>query len=138
MPITEVETHSAIRVAVGVIVDGSKVCISLRPDHLHKGGLWEFPGGKIEEGEPLTAALKRELQEELGISPFSTSEFVNIDWAYPDKAVRLEVLLVEGFEGDAEGREGQEVRWVEIGELSDYQFPEANEAIVKKLQSLNF
>lgn len=124
-----------VRVAVGVIVRDGQVCISLRPNHLHKGGFWEFPGGKIDAGETVESALARELGEELGIEVISTSALIEVDWAYPEKNVRLEVLKVDEFIGEPRGLENQEVRWVPIGGLTDYQFPEANRAIVEALLS---
>ncbi|MEQ9209202.1 MAG: 8-oxo-dGTP diphosphatase MutT [Pseudomonadales bacterium] len=124
-----------VRVAVGVIVRNGQICISLRPDHLHKGGCWEFPGGKIDEGETVESALARELGEELGIEVISTSPIIDIDWAYPEKNVRLEVLQVNEFIGEPRGLENQQVRWIPVGDLIEYQFPEANRAIVEALLS---
>lgn len=125
----------SVRVAVGVIVRDGRVCISLRPNHLHKGGCWEFPGGKIDAGETVESALARELGEELGIEVVSTSALIEVDWAYPEKNVRLEVLQVNKFIGEPRGLENQEVLWVPIGDLTEYQFPEANLAIVEALLS---
>lgn len=124
-----------VRVAVGVIVRDGQVCISLRPDHLHKGGCWEFPGGKIDEGETVESALARELGEELGIDVISTSPLIEIEWVYPEKNVRLEVLQVHEFKGEPRGLENQQVRWIPVGDLIEYQFPEANQAIVEALLS---
>lgn len=124
-----------VRVAVGVIVRNGQICISLRPDHLHKGGCWEFPGGKIDEGETVESALARELGEELGIEVISTSPIIDIDWAYPEINVRLEVLQVNEFKGEPRGLENQQVRWIPVGDLIEYQFPEANRAIVEALLS---
>jgi len=125
--------QALVRVAVGVIVRNGRVCISLRANHLHKGGCWEFPGGKIDKGESVESALARELAEELGINVVSTSPLIEVDWTYPEKKVRLEVLQVHEFRGEPTGLENQEVRWVPIGNLIQYQFPEANEAIVAAL-----
>ena len=130
------------RVAVGVILrdepnsNVTQVCISLRPKHLHKGGLWEFPGGKIEQGEDVGSALVRELKEELGIKVRSFIPMRQILWDYKEKTVLLEVIKVTDFDGDVSGLEGQQVEWVTIEQLHDYQFPEANQAIIDGL--LNF
>jgi len=110
-----------------------EVCISLRPKHLHKGGLWEFPGGKIEQGETPESALERELYEELGIRIKDAESMMKIPWSYPEKNVLLEVIQVTSFEGLAFGQEGQEVKWVRLDQLRDYQFPEANQSIVDSL-----
>ncbi len=125
---------SQVRVAVGVICDSDQnILIARRPAHLHQGGLWEFPGGKIEAGESLSQALVRELREELGITvdPQACQRLVNIDHDYGDKAVRLEVCWVRSFEGEPEGREGQPLRWVPKSTLADYPFPAANQAIIR-------
>ncbi len=125
-----------IRVAVGVICDGAQnILIAKRPAHLHQGGLWEFPGGKIEAGESLSQALVRELREELGIAvnPQACESLVDIEHDYGDKAVRLEVCWVRDFSGEPEGREGQPLRWVSAEALTDYAFPVANQAIIQAL-----
>lgn len=140
MPTIEADVGSfsasaATRVAVGVITRDSSVCISLRGKHLHKGGFWEFPGGKIEPGESVQSALSRELKEELGIDVLETSILMQIPWRYPEKDVLLEVMHVSRFAGEPSGREGQPVEWVAIDRLRDYAFPEANRAIVDHLLS---
>ena len=125
--------ETSIHVAVGIILQDSRVCICLRPKHLHKGGLWEFPGGKIEQGETPLSALKRELKEEIGIHVESADLVMQIPWRYSEKNVLLEILKVDVFSGEAVGLEGQQVKWVELELLDDYQFPEANIAIVDYL-----
>jgi len=127
------DINQPTRVAVGVIMREEHICISLRPKHVHKGGLWEFPGGKISEGESVAAALTRELSEELGIEVVVTRPLIQVPWDYPEKSVYLEVLLVTEFNGEPLGKEGQEVRWVSLNDLSNYQFPEANKPIIDAL-----
>ena len=122
---------SAVHVAVGVIVDTEKrILISRRPDHTHLGGLWEFPGGKVEAGESLTQALDRELFEELGLRVEHCEPLMEIHHDYPDKSVFLDIWWVNGFSGEPEGREGQLIRWVNAESLNEYHFPEANKPIV--------
>jgi len=126
--------NNEIHVAVGVIsnVDG-KILIAKRPDHLHQGGLWEFPGGKVDEHEDVEMALARELNEELGIRVTGMSPLITVPHAYADKQVYLDVHIVSGFEGHAHGKEGQEILWVEQHELGQYDFPEANKPILTAL-----
>ena len=139
MPTIEAEQSlntPPVRVAVGIITRDATVCLSLRPKHLHQGGLWEFPGGKIEPGETVGEALSRELFEELGLRNLTTQPFMNINWQYADKSVQLEVEQVVDFDGQPSGLEGQQVKWVAIADLHSYRFPEANAAIVQRLQQL--
>jgi 8-oxo-dGTP diphosphatase len=124
-----------VHVAVGVIVDSAGlVLISKRHDDSHQGGLWEFPGGKVEAGETVQEALARELQEELGICIGPTQALMDIRHDYSDKSVHLDVWRVEEFTGSATAREGQPLRWVAPDELDEYAFPAANEPIVERLR----
>ena len=120
-----------IHVAAAVIRDRrGHILIARRPDDKHQGGLWEFPGGKVEPGEPVADALARELHEELGIRVTSARPLILIPHHYPDKSVLLDVWEVDGFEGEAHGAEGQPVCWVAPEALDDYAFPAANTPIV--------
>ena len=125
----------AIDVVAGVIFDAprARVLLALRRAGQHQGGLWEFPGGKVEPGENLAAALRRELEEEIGIRVGETRPRCQIEHAYPDVLVRLHVFDVLGFAGEPEGREGQRLRWVALDELGEVAFPEANAPIVAGL-----
>jgi len=127
----------SIRVAVGVILKKNQVFIALRPKDKHKGGFWEFPGGKIELGESAFEALKRELKEEVAIDVLSAEPFTQIDWCYSEKQVLLEVMLVRDFLGSPKGEEGQEAKWVHFSDLDQYRFPEANASIVKRLLTMH-
>jgi len=117
--------------AAAVFDDRQRVLICRRPPHVHQGGLWEFPGGKLEPGETIESALRRELMEETGIHVTSARPLIRVHHDYPDRSVLLDVWRVERFSGRAAGHEGQPVRWVLPGELSRYQFPAANSPIVK-------
>lgn len=121
---------------MGVIRRDRKYLVAKRPNHLHKGGLWEFPGGKIDADESVQQALARELNEELGIvvDADRIQYLFPIEWAYPEKKVRLEICLVEIFSGEPEGVEGQPVKWLEMESLRDYSFPEANSGILDWLE----
>jgi len=125
MPTTEV------RVAAGVIegADG-RVLLTQRLQNAHQGGKWEFPGGKIEAGEEAEQALSRELFEELGIRPTQVRELIEVAHDYGDKQVRLFVYVVESFDGQPEGREGQPMAWFTPAQLSGLDFPAANVPIL--------
>ncbi len=120
-----------IHVVAAVIANANgEVLISRRHAHAHQGGLWEFPGGKLEGDEDVQAALARELHEELGIDVVAARPLIRIPHRYPDKAVLLDVWRVDAFRGEPHGREGQPVRWVAPERLRDFAFPAANQPII--------
>lgn len=121
---------SVVHVAVGVIVKNGHILIAKRPAHLHQGGKWEFPGGKVDAGESVHSALIRELQEELNITSTAFEPLIQIHHQYPDKSVFLDVHKITEFEGEPRGNEGQEIRWVLPSQLNEYEFPAANQPIV--------
>lgn len=124
-----------IHVAVGVIYDTQgRILIARRPDHVAQGGVWEFPGGKVDAHETVTTALQRELHEELGIEMEQTRPLIQIHHDYGDQQVWLDVHEVLTFRGEPHGREGQPIRWVSKADLSDYVFPAANLPIVHAVQ----
>ncbi|HZX17112.1 MAG TPA: Nudix family hydrolase, partial [Pseudomonas sp.] len=120
-----------IHVAAAVIrgVDG-QILLAKRPEDKHQGGLWEFPGGKVEASETVQAALARELEEELGIRPSAARPLIQVRHDYPDKQVLLDVWEVSAFTGEPHGAEGQPLAWVSPRQLGDYEFPAANRPIV--------
>jgi len=125
---------SVIHVAVGILINpAGKALISRRPDHVHQGGLWEFPGGKLEDGEPVAKALHRELHEELGITVQIAEPWLQVHHAYPDKAVLLDVWRVTAWQGEPQGREGQPLAWASSAELAGFAFPEADQPIIAAL-----
>ncbi|MDC9514829.1 8-oxo-dGTP diphosphatase MutT [Pseudoalteromonas sp. Angola-30] len=128
-------TTKIVNVAVGVIKKNNAIFICKRADEQHQGGLWEFPGGKVEAGESVFAALKRELSEEVGITIHSSSQLMVIEHDYGDKCVKLDIHVVSNFSGEAHGAEGQPSEWVTINELSNYEFPAANAEIIEKIQA---
>ncbi|MBD9482371.1 Nudix family hydrolase [Pseudomonas sp. PDM14] len=120
-----------VHVAAAVIRGADdQVLIAKRADDQHQGGLWEFPGGKVEEGEAVQAALARELEEELGIRVSAARPLIQVQHDYPDKQVLLDVWEVSAFSGEPHGAEGQPLAWVAPRELDNYAFPAANQPIV--------
>ena len=131
MPNTEPDRD---HVAVGVILaGGDQVIVARRADHLHQGGLWEFPGGKVHDNESVEQALVRELHEELAIDIHEYAPLIQIPYDYGDKQVLLDVFIVGDFSGDPVGQQGQEVQTVAIDALRDMTFPAANKGIINAL-----
>lgn len=124
-----------IQVAVGVVADpAGRILLSRRHESAHQGGLWEFPGGKLESGESIPAALRRELEEELGIVAGPASPLIRIRHRYPDLNVVLNVFSVKHYSGHAQGRQRQEIRWVDECDLHRFEFPEANLPILAAIR----
>ena len=129
------EPAREIHVAVGVIVSlAGEVLVTQRAAGTHLAGFWEFPGGKVEPAEPVQAALKRELDEELGIQVTQCRPLLEVRHRYSDKAVRLDVWQVSSFDGEPHGREGQPLSWVSLGNLAYEHFPAADRPIIDYLR----
>ncbi|GHD26024.1 8-oxo-dGTP diphosphatase MutT [Parahalioglobus pacificus] len=125
-----------VHVAVGVIVnEQGQVLLTRRHNDAHQGGLWEFPGGKVEAGESVVDALARELAEELGISVLASRPLIEVSHDYGDKHVLLDVYLIEKFGGSPAGMEGQPMVWAPVTDLDGYEFPAANVPIVDSVVS---
>lgn len=126
---------SRIYVAVGVVLgrDG-KVLITKRAPDAHQGGLWEFPGGKLESSETSRVALNRELQEELGIVVDMARPLIKFHHDYAECSVLLDVWLIIEWHGDISGCEDQEHKWVPVPDLKTIDFPAANQIIVTAIQ----
>lgn len=125
-----------VEVAVGIVVHEGSILIAKRSPKQHQGGLWEFPGGKVEAGETVTEALSRELAEELGLDvrPEHCEKLFDIRYDYPDKQVCLHICWVEQFGHEAQGLEGQPIRWVPHQQLAEYEFPAANQPILAAIE----
>lgn len=107
-PVTEV--------AAGILLDAEgRYLLGQRPEGKPYAGYWEVPGGKIESGESVFAALKRELQEELGIDIESSEELVVLEHDYPHAYVRLHVSIIRKWSGTPKGCEGQALSWQLVG-----------------------
>ena len=132
--------NSRIEVVVGVIFNATadRVLLSRRRDDADQGGLWEFPGGKCEEGENKSAALKRELWEEIGIEVTRHESLLEFDYEYPHKSIRFTVSAVYAWDGDVSAREGQKIEWVNIDTLEQKDFPAANKQIIESITATSF
>lgn len=124
-----------VDVVAAVIFDATRdhVLLALRKPSQHQGDRWEFPGGKVEPGESMQAALARELREELDIEIDASVERQTLQHAYPEKTIRLHVRDVFAFRGTPQGLEQQTLRWVPVKELAGLPFPAANQVIVDEL-----
>jgi 8-oxo-dGTP diphosphatase len=123
-----------IHVAVAVIVQYEQVLIALRKPEQHQGNLWEFPGGKVELGETVEIALKREIKEELSIEIEKALPFLQVKHEYADKTVLLDVWWVDAFSGTPNGQEGQLIKWCHFSELYLQRFPAANDPIIDAIK----
>ena len=123
-----------IHVAAAAIVnENGEVLITRRAEDAHQGGLWEFPGGKLEAGETVEQALVRELDEELGIQLRSFRPLIKVTHHYSDKSVMLDVWKVDDYNGTPTAQEGQPVRWHSIEQLDAAIFPAADVPIIQAL-----
>lgn len=123
-----------IHVAAAVIVNrAGEVLLALRPEDKHQGGLWEFPGGKVEPGETALEALDRELHEELGIRVLAAEPLISVPQAYPGKRIVLDVHTVGAFEGTPRGLERQALAWAPLATLASYTMPPADRPVVAAL-----
>jgi len=124
-----------VHVAVGIVLDTQgRVLITRRADEVHQGGLWEFPGGKLETGEESQTALIRELREELGIEVLAARPLMQVHHEYPDKHVLLDVWWVDHYRGQPQSVEDQPLDWLLPKQLSKCAFPAADTPIITALQ----
>ena len=107
--------------------------VTRRAPDAHQGGLWEFPGGKVEADETLLEALTRELREELGVSVEAAEALMVLEHDYGDKQVRLDVHRVTRWSGEPRGLEGQPLAWQRPEKLRNWTFPAANRPILERL-----
>ncbi|MCK4493612.1 MAG: Nudix family hydrolase [Methylococcales bacterium] len=126
---------AVIKVVLGIIKNPTgQILISKRATNAHLGDLWEFSGGKVEQGESSLEALKRELLEEVGITVLKATSLIKIKHAYAELSVVLEVYTINNFSGVAVANENQPIKWVSLNSLNNYAFPEANKAIINAIK----
>ena len=122
------------RVVAGLIVKHGKLLVCQRTRHQTMPLKWEFPGGKIEEGEQPRAALRRELEEELGILATVGDEVRRIQHEYPNGGmVELRFFIVREYQKEIENRIFREIQWAEPNQLPKYDFLEADLTLVREL-----
>lgn len=122
------------QVVAALMVRGSELLICQRTKYQPMPLQWEFPGGKVEPNEEPRAALRRELDEELGIMAEIGPEVATVRHVYKNGGgVELHFFLVEKFEGELENRIFKDVRWADRETLPDYDFLEADKSLVKEI-----
>ena len=123
----------AVAVAAAVIRRDGRVLVTRRPPGSHLGGLWEFPGGKIEGGESPADALVREIQEELGVTVRAGSLVFEHRHVYAERAVHLRFFDCAIIHGEPRALGVAEWRWVRPSELEGLEFPAANRELIRIL-----
>lgn len=126
--------HKQIGVAV-IRNDQGQVLIDKRPEQGLLGGLWEFPGGKLEPPETIPDCIRREIAEELGIEIAVGEHLITVDHAYTHFKVTLTVHQCQHVHGEPQALACDQIRWVTLAELDDYPFPKANQQIIAALRS---
>jgi 8-oxo-dGTP diphosphatase len=122
------------RVVAGLIVQDGKILVCQRTRHQTMPLKWEFPGGKIEEGEQPRDALRRELEEELGILATIGDEIARLQHEYPNGGkVELRFYVVRKYQGELENRIFRDLQWSKPKDLPKYDFLEADLTLVKDL-----
>ena len=137
LPMTESRAplpHKQIGVAV-IWNNQGQILIDKRPQKGLLGGLWEFPGGKVEPNESVPDCIRREIQEELGIDIEVEDHLVTVNHAYTHFKVTLTVHHCRHIHGDPQAIECDEIRWVTLGDLDQYPFPKANQDIIAALRA---
>lgn len=123
-----------VEVVAALIWDEDKFLICQRPAHKARGLLWEFVGGKVEQGETKAHALMRECQEELAITVEPREVFTEVTHEYPDITVHLTLFNCTISKGRPQLLEHNDMKWITSAEIPSYEFCPADEEILKKLK----
>ena len=132
------QKNNIIEVVVGVIHNDSKeIFISRRKKNQFMSGYWELPGGKVENNEDLSSALKRELFEEIGIKIEKYNLIQTIQQEYPKRIINLSVYVIEKYSGTPVGKEGQDFSWSSIEKIEEYELLPTMLKIINRLSLPN-
>ena len=121
-------------VVAALIWDENRFLACQRPGHKARGLLWEFVGGKVEPGETKKQALIRECQEELAVTVAVQDVFMEVDHLYPDLTVHLTLFNASIAEGVPQKIEHNDLRWITVEEIDQYEFCPADEEILRRLK----
>lgn len=121
-------------VVAALIWDENRFLACQRPDHKARGLLWEFVGGKVEPGETREQALIRECKEELAVTVAVQDVFMEVDHVYPDLTVHLTLFNASISEGVPQKIEHNDLRWITVEEIDQYEFCPADEEILRRLK----
>jgi len=133
---TKIVRRPDAHVVAGALFDAQgRLLLAERPPGKHMAGGWEFPGGKREQDEERFDTLKRELQEELGLTIISAEPLVSYEHNYPDRTIKLDLWFVTRYEGAPQSLEGQNLRWVALDELDQVGLLEADAPMVAPLKA---
>ena len=125
----------ATEVVAALIWDGSRFLICQRPAYKARGLLWEFLGGKVEPGESKEDALIRECREELAVTISVGEVFMEVDHDYPGLNVHLTLLNAAIIEGTPKMLEHNDIQWIKVDEIPQYEFCPADKEILRRLQA---
>ena len=123
-------------VVTALIWDEKRFLACQRPAHKARGLLWEFVGGKVEPGETKKQALIRECQEELAVTVAVQDVFMEVDHVYPDLTVHLTLFNASITEGIPQKIEHNDLRWITVEEIDQYEFCPADEEILRRLKEV--
>lgn len=125
-----VKRREHVAAAAIISADEAQVLLARRPSNVDQGGLWEFPGGKVESSETVQQAVARELKEELDIHLTASEPLLSVRHDYGDRRVHLDVWWSTEFDGEPRGMQHQAWCWATVAELDSYAFPAANKPII--------
>ena len=123
-------------VVAALLWDGNRFLACQRPSHKTRGLLWEFVGGKVEAGESGEEALVRECREELGVTVAVSNVFMELTHRYPDLTVHLTLYNAVITEGIPQKLEHNDIQWITVDEIPNYDFCPADEDILARLKLL--
>ena len=125
--------NAAVEVVAALIWQGDTFMICQRPAHKARGLLWEFVGGKVEQGETKEQALNRECQEELAVTLSVGDVFMDVVLEYPDLTVHVTLFNATIAEGEPQKLEHNDIQWITPSEIPNYDFCRADEEILAKI-----